>query len=64
MTELVTGKAFPNVVVTGIAMTTAVASDAETTWKMLRIGRHRFHTRFWFDHGAARPATSEIEEKS
>jgi len=28
-----------------------------------RIVRHRFHTRFWFDHGAARPATSEIEEK-
>ncbi len=35
MTELVTGKAFPNVVVTGVAMTTAVATDAETTWKML-----------------------------
>ena len=35
MTELVTGKAFPNVVVTGIAMTTALATDAETTWKLL-----------------------------
>lgn len=35
MTELVTGKAFPNVVVTGIAMTTALASDVETTWKLL-----------------------------
>src|SRR5258707_103561 len=35
MTELVTGKAFPNVVVTGIAMTTALAPDAETTWKLL-----------------------------
>jgi beta-ketoacyl ACP synthase len=34
MTELVTGIAFPNVVVTGIAMTTALAPDAETTWKM------------------------------
>lgn len=33
--ELVTGKAFPNVVVTGIAMTTALATDAETTWKLL-----------------------------
>lgn len=33
--ELVTGKAFPNVVVTGIAMTTALASDAESTWKAL-----------------------------
>ena len=35
MTELVTGKALPNVVVTGIAMTTALATDAETTWKLL-----------------------------
>lgn len=35
MTELVTGRAFPNVVVTGVAMTTALASDAESTWKML-----------------------------
>jgi beta-ketoacyl ACP synthase len=35
MTELVTGKALPNVVVTGIAMTTALAIDAETTWKLL-----------------------------
>ena len=35
MTELVTGKAFPNVVVTAIAMTTALATDAETTWKLL-----------------------------
>ena len=35
MSELVTGKAFPNVVVTGIAMTTALAIDAENTWKLL-----------------------------
>jgi beta-ketoacyl ACP synthase len=35
MTELVTGKAFPNVVVTGVAMTTALATDAENTWKLL-----------------------------
>ncbi|RFD25548.1 beta-ketoacyl-ACP synthase [Mycobacterium uberis] len=33
--KLVTGKAFPDVVVTGIAMTTALATDAETTWKLL-----------------------------
>ncbi|WP_375485607.1 3-oxoacyl-ACP synthase KasB [uncultured Mycobacterium sp.] len=39
MTELVTGKAFPNVVVTGVAMTTALAPDAETTWKMLLDGQ-------------------------
>ena len=32
MSELVTGKAFPNVVVTGVAMTTALAPDAENTW--------------------------------
>ncbi|MGF2951955.1 3-oxoacyl-ACP synthase KasB [Mycobacterium sp. THU-M116] len=36
MTELVTGKAFPNVVVTGVAMTTALAPDAENTWKLLQ----------------------------
>ena len=35
MTELVTGKALPNVVVTGITMTTALATDAETTLKLL-----------------------------
>jgi beta-ketoacyl ACP synthase len=35
MTELVTGKTLPNVVVTGMAMTTALATDAETTWKLL-----------------------------
>lgn len=39
MTELVTGKAFPNVVVTGVAMTTALASDPETTWKLLLDGQ-------------------------
>jgi beta-ketoacyl ACP synthase len=36
---LATGKGFPNVVVTGIAMTTALASDAETTWKLLLDGQ-------------------------
>ena len=35
MTELVTGKGLPHVVVTGVAMTTALATDAETTWKLL-----------------------------
>jgi beta-ketoacyl ACP synthase len=35
MIELVTGKTLPNVVVTGVAMTTALATDAETTWKLL-----------------------------
>src|SRR5690242_4192484 len=35
MTQLVTGKTLPNVVVTGVAMTTALATDAETTWKLL-----------------------------
>jgi beta-ketoacyl ACP synthase len=39
MAPLATGKGFPNVVVTGIAMTTAVASDAETTWKGLLDGQ-------------------------
>jgi beta-ketoacyl ACP synthase len=44
MTELVTGKAFPNVVVTGVAMTTALASDAETTWKLLLDGQSGIRT--------------------
>ncbi len=35
MRKLVTGKTLPTVVVTGIAMTTAVATDADTTWKLL-----------------------------
>src|SRR5437588_10941319 len=41
---LATGKGFPNVVVTGIAMTTALASDAETTWKMLLDGQSGIRT--------------------
>ncbi len=36
---LTTGNGFPNVVVTGFAMTTALASDAETTWKLLLDGQ-------------------------
>jgi beta-ketoacyl ACP synthase len=39
MAPLATGKGFPNVVVTGIAMTTALASDAESTWKGLLDGQ-------------------------
>ncbi len=42
--QLVTGKAFPNVVVTGIAMTTALASDVETTWKLLLDGQSGIRT--------------------
>ncbi|MGH3594449.1 MAG: 3-oxoacyl-ACP synthase KasB, partial [Mycobacterium sp.] len=37
--SLATGNGFPNVVVTGIAMTTAVATDAEITWKALLDGQ-------------------------
>jgi beta-ketoacyl ACP synthase len=44
MTELVTGKTLPNVVVTGIAMTTALATDAETTWKLLLDGQSGIRT--------------------
>ena len=39
MTGLATGSGFPNVVVTGVAMTTSVATDAESTWKALLDGR-------------------------
>jgi beta-ketoacyl ACP synthase len=35
MTRLSTGNGFPNVVVTAVAMTTALATDADTTWKKL-----------------------------
>lgn len=39
MTRLSTGNGFPDVVVTGIAMTTALATDADTTWKKLLDGQ-------------------------
>jgi beta-ketoacyl ACP synthase len=39
MTRLSTGNGFPNVVVTGVAMTTALATDADSTWKKLLDGQ-------------------------
>src|SRR3954462_16016620 len=39
MAALATGNGFPNVVVTGFAMTTALATDAETTWQRLLEGQ-------------------------
>ena len=39
MAGLATGNGLPNVVVTGIAMTTALATDAEGTWKELLDGQ-------------------------
>ena len=39
MTRLATGNGFPDVVVTGVAMTTSVATTAEDTWKALLEGR-------------------------
>ena len=39
LTRLSTGDGFPNVVVTGFAMTTALATDAESTWKALLDGQ-------------------------
>ncbi len=39
MARLATGNGIPNIVVTGVAMTTALASDAETTWKLLLDGQ-------------------------
>lgn len=38
MTGLTTGNGLPNVVVTGVAMTTALATDATTTWQRLLDG--------------------------
>ncbi|MGC2569191.1 MAG: beta-ketoacyl synthase N-terminal-like domain-containing protein, partial [Mycobacterium sp.] len=37
--RLATGNGFPNIVVTGIALTTALATDPETTWKLLLDGQ-------------------------
>ena len=39
MSTLATGKGLPNVVVTGYAMTTALAADGENTWKKLLDGQ-------------------------
>jgi beta-ketoacyl ACP synthase len=39
MAELSTGNGLPDVVVTGIAMTTALATDADSTWKKLLDGQ-------------------------
>src|ERR1700750_138415 len=39
LTRLSTGNGFPNVVVTGVAMTTALATDADTTWQKLLDGQ-------------------------
>ena len=39
MTGLVTGNGLPSVVVTGVAMSTALATDADTTWKKLLDGQ-------------------------
>lgn len=39
VTRLSTGNGFPNVVVTGFAMTTALATDADSTWKALLDGQ-------------------------
>jgi beta-ketoacyl ACP synthase len=44
MAQLTTGNGLPNVVVTGVAMTTALATDAENTWKNLLDGQSGIRT--------------------
>jgi beta-ketoacyl ACP synthase len=44
LSNLATGNGFPNVVVTGFAMTTALAADAENTWKLLLDGQSGIRT--------------------
>lgn len=44
MTRLSTGSGLPNVVVTGFAMTTALATDTEGTWKRLQNGESGIRT--------------------
>ena len=39
MTALRTGEGLPDVVVTAVASTTALAADAEETWALLQQGR-------------------------
>ena len=39
MAELSTGNGLPDVVVTGVAMTTALATDVDSTWKRLLDGQ-------------------------
>lgn len=39
MTRFTTGNGFPDVVVTGVAMTTALATDVDDTWKKLLDGQ-------------------------
>ena len=42
--SLATGNGFPNIVVTGTALTSALATDAETTWKLLLDGQSGIRT--------------------
>ena len=44
LARLSTGNGIPNIVVTGIAMTTALATDVETTWKLLLDGQSGIRT--------------------
>ncbi len=44
MTSLCTGNGLPNIVVTGMATTTAVASDVEGTWRALLDGQSGIRT--------------------
>ena len=44
MAQLTTGNGLPSVVVTGIAMTTALATDAEKTWQKLLDGQSGIRT--------------------
>lgn len=44
MASLTTGNGIPDVVVTGIAMTTSVATDAESTWKAVLDGQSGIRT--------------------
>lgn len=44
MTGLSTGNGFPDVVVTGVALTTSVATDVESTWQLLLAGQSGIRT--------------------
>jgi hypothetical protein len=55
MAGLSTGNGLPNAVVTGVAMSTALATDAESTWKKLLDGQTGIRTTSRSPSGSTEP---------
>jgi 3-oxoacyl-(acyl-carrier-protein) synthase len=58
MAGLSTGNGLPNAVVTGVAMSTALANDAESTSKKLLDGQSGIHLAVFESKGAISIVTS------